>query len=129
MNMKATAIGLASGFLLLLIMVPGAKATGPDDFMLKSTEDFIDICETSQAETVYTAAVHFCHGYAVGVFQYYQTLTAEGGGELVCLPDPRPTRTEAIKRFMAWAKSNPQYMSRPAAETIMRYLIEEHGCR
>ena len=129
MTIRNSGIAIASVLLTVWLSASVTAATSPDDFVLKSTEDFVNVCQTSPEEDLYTAAIHFCHGYAVGTFQYYQTLAAQGGGELVCLPDPRPTRSEALDQFMTWTKSHPQYMSQPAAETIMRFLIEKYGCK
>lgn len=128
MKARDTASAAVAGLAAMWLAAGPASATDPDDFILRSTADFVDVCETPQDDADYRAAIHFCHGYAVGVYQYYQTLAGEGAGELVCLPDPPPTRSDAIKQFLAWAKSNQQYMSQPAAENIMRFLIEEWGC-
>ena len=50
------------------------------------------------------------------------------GLELVCLPDTKPTRTEVIAMFIAWAKDHPQYWNEPAVETEFRFLMEKWPC-
>ena len=36
---------------------------------------------------------------------------------LFCLPNPQPSRDEAIRAFVASAKAHPQYNNEPAVET------------
>ena len=51
------------------------------------------------------------------------------GVKLVCLPDPPPSRNEAIDMFIQWAKARPQYWKEEAVETEFRFLIEQWPCK
>ena len=58
-------------FLLMLIMsmAPmGAMAATPDQFRVRSTADLVEICTTPANDTLYAAAMGFCHGFAVGAY-------------------------------------------------------------
>jgi hypothetical protein len=79
---------------------------------------------------LYQAAIGFCHGYAVGAYQYHQAIIP--GGEqtgFVCFPQPPPTRVEAIQMFLTWTKENPQSMDDRAVDSIFRFLGTKFPCR
>lgn len=100
------------------------------DFRVTNTGDLVRLCETAPTDTIGVAALHFCHGFAVGAFQYHQVVTAASGKpRLVCVPSPAPTRNEAIAAFLDWANRNPQQMSTPPVEGLFRFLAERYPCR
>jgi hypothetical protein len=79
---------------------------------------------------MYVATIHFCEGYIVGVSQYHAAEYA-GSGErpIVCLPNPPPTRDQAVAMFVTWAQSNPQYMSDRPVDALMRFGAATWPCR
>jgi Rap1a immunity proteins len=121
-------------FALILTMsiVPVcALAAAPDHFRVRSTADLVELCSTPANDSLYTAAMSFCHGYAVGAYHYYQaTVAGPQGKPFVCVPAaPPPTRTEGLQMFVAWARENPQHMGEPAVETLFRWLAATWPCR
>jgi hypothetical protein len=107
-----------------------SEALTREDFLVHSTQDLVKLCSASESDPLYQAAIGFCHGYAVGVYHYYQTTTAGAGQKgFVCLPDPQPTRVEAIQMFLAWTKQNPQYMSERPVDSIFRFLQSRFPCQ
>jgi len=118
-------------FVAALLMPASAMAAAePDDFVVDSTQDLIDLCATSPDNPLYTAAIHFCHGYLVGAYAYYEAANAGPEGEqLVCFPDPAPSRNDAVKMFVDWAKAHPEYMNEPAVESEFRFLMEKWPCK
>src|SRR3546814_222940 len=79
-------------------------AATPDSFKIRSAQDLVALCDADPADANYVAAIHFCHGFAVGAFQYYQSLAAATpSARFVCVPDPAPSRTQAIPAFVSWA--------------------------
>jgi len=120
------------GFLLaVLLMLPAvASAVSEKDFKVQTTRNLINLCTAAQDDPLYREAINFCHGYLVGAFHYDQALTA-GPKEpkLVCLPNPQPSRNDAIKMFVEWAKKHPQYMKELPVETEFRFLVEKWPCK
>jgi Rap1a immunity proteins len=116
--------------LLAASMVPLlAEAVNSDIFRVRSTADLVEICSVPPGDSMYAAAIGFCHGYGVGAFHYYQASVAGPEGKpFVCLPDPPPSRTEALQMFLTWARENPQYMGEPAVETLFRWLVAKWPC-
>ena len=112
--------------------VRAQTATGPSEtaFLIKTTGDLVRLCEATPTDPTGIAALHFCHGFAVGAYQYHQiAAAAEKKPPLFCEPNPRPSRNEAIAGFVAWAKQNPKAMETPPVEGIFRYLAQRYPCR
>jgi hypothetical protein len=107
-----------------------SAAVTKDDFYIKNAQDLVDLCKTPEEDPLNDAAVHFCHGFVAGAWQYHQA-QADGpdGIRLVCLPDPPPTRDQAVAAFIAWSAANTQYMGEPAVEALFRYLIGKYPCK
>ena len=113
------------------VAVPGAVlALTPDNFQAASTRDIVTLCSTDPASPDYPTAISFCHGFAVGAYQFYsQTAAVSRRGHFVCLPDPPPSRSQAISQFVEWARSHPDTMSAPPVDSMFRYLGERYPCR
>jgi hypothetical protein len=118
-------------FLSALLILPGlANAVSENDFKADTTEQVVSLCTADPGEPLYQQAVNFCHGYLVGAYKYYEA--AHSGPKalkMVCLPDPQPTRDEAIQMFMEWAQAHRQYMNESPVETEFRFLMEKWPCK
>lgn len=125
--MKQIAIVL---MLSVFILVPGmAGAVDETDFEVNTTGALLNLCTTAPDDPLYAQAINFCHGYLVGAYHYYQAVSAGPKGiQLVCAPEPEPTRNEAIAMFIDWAKAHPQHWSEPAVESEFRFLMETWPC-
>ena len=115
----------------VLLLLPGlVLATEPEDFQVTTTQELIGLCAVSPDDPLYAQAIHFCHGYLVGAVHYYVAQTSGPGSvKLVCFPEPRVSRAEAVKMFVDWAKAHPQYMNELPVETEFRFLIETWPCK
>jgi hypothetical protein len=99
-------------------------------FLVTTTGDLVRLCGATPNDPTGIAALHFCHGFAVGAYQYHQiAAAAEKKPPLFCEPNPRPSRNEAIASFVSWAKQNPEAMNTPPVEGIFRYLAQRYPCR
>ena len=116
--------------ILVASMVPlAAEAVDSENFRVRSTADLVEICSVPPSDSMYAAAIGFCHGYGVGAFHYYQaSVSGPEGKRFVCFPNPPPSRTEALQMFLSWARENPQYMGEPAVETLFRWLVAKWPC-
>lgn len=100
------------------------------DFQARSTGDLVQLCGASPSDATGIAALHFCHGFAVGAYQYHQiAAAAENKSPLFCEPKPRPTRNEAVAGFVSWAKQNPGVLDTPPVEGLFQYLAQHYPCR
>jgi len=126
---------LICALIVAVLVVPCAaqdaakKRVTRDDFLVKTTQQLLNLCTACQDDPHYKEAIHFCYGYLIGAYHYYVAANAgPDGKKLVCPPDPPPTRTEAIKMFIEWAKKHPEYAQDPPVETEFRFLMEEWPC-
>jgi hypothetical protein len=108
----------------------GAAMVTDKDFKVKTTQNLINLCTASADDPMREQAIHFCHGYLVGAYAYYE---AEFSGPdtkpSICLPNPKPSRNEAIGMFVDWAKAHPQYMNEKPVDTEFRFLMEKWPCK
>jgi hypothetical protein len=105
------------------------QAATQDDFLMRSTGDLVDLCAAPQSDPMYTAAVNFCHGFALGVFRVLQEEdAARKAGHLFCLPETTPTRSEAIARFVQWAQADQSRSALSPADGIATYLSQQFSC-
>ena len=132
---KSTSIPVSCALILLLLgaalAVPGvAGAVTDGDFEVKTTRNLLNLCTVSADDVRHKEALHFCHGFLVGAYQYYlATLAGPNAKPLVCPPDPPPTRNAAIVAFIGWAQAHPQYMSEAPVESEFRFLTETWPCK
>ncbi|MBB3268263.1 hypothetical protein FHW79_005938 [Azospirillum sp. OGB3] len=124
----AAAMGMMAAVALGAETVPMPSET---NFQVETTGDLVRLCEAQPTNTTGIAALHFCHGFAVGAYQYHQIVTVAEGRKrpLFCAPDPQPSRNEAIAGFVSWATRNQQQMGAPPVEGMFRYLVQRYPCR
>ena len=102
-----------------------AGAVSEKDFEVQTTENMINLCTVAPDDPLYHHAINFCHGYLVGAFHYYEvTASGPAGVQLVCAPDPRPSRNATVEMFIDWAKTHPQHWGEPPVESEFRFLMD-----
>jgi hypothetical protein len=115
--------------LSLIIGGDQLHAVEADNFRATTTGDLVVLCSAHPAAPNYTAAIHFCHGFTSGAYAYYALLAAAvPDARFVCVPDPAPSRSEAIDGFIDWARRNPDFTTSHPVDSIFRYLAEQYPC-
>ena len=120
---------------LASLLVPGlaGAAVTDDDFVLATTQNLVNLCSVSPSDPRAKEAIQMCEGYVVGAFHFYLATNSgksdRGDMRLVCMPNPPPSRDEAIAMFVEWAKTNPQYMKEPPVESEFRFLSAKWPCK
>jgi len=121
--------GVVSACVCFSVTALSAGAAEPDSFRVRTTEDLVKLCSAVPTDPNYVAAIHFCHGFSSGAYQYYESIvSAEPSERFVCPPNPPPTRSEAVAGFVAWAQANPQYMADRPVDSLFRYLSSRYPC-
>jgi hypothetical protein len=121
-----------AGIAMCSVALPaaGRAAVTEDTFQLRTTADLIELCSIAPSDPMGTAALNFCHGFALGVYRVLEEEdAAKRMGKLFCIADPLPTRNQAISDFVQWAKASPQVMSEPPADGVTRYLTTKYPCK
>lgn len=118
---------LLAGF-LVAGMTPASAAT-IENFQVRTATDLVDLCDTDPSSVHYIAAIHFCQGFGIGAYQYYAAqVTEDPSTRFVCIPNPPPTRNEAMAAFVGWARAHPEYMNDAPVDTLFRYLGQTYPC-
>ncbi|MCI0429059.1 MAG: hypothetical protein L0210_00745 [Rhodospirillales bacterium] len=97
---------------------------------MSTTEDLVSLCSAEAGSETDVAAIHFCHGFAVGAYRYYEAIVAASPeGRYVCPPEQPPSRTAIIAEFVGWAHQHAEHMAAPAVDSMFRFLAERFPCR
>jgi hypothetical protein len=116
---------------LFVILLPGfAGALTEKDFEAETTQQLLNLCTAPTDHPLYHQAINFCHGYLVGAYDYYEAQSSGPKGiKFVCIPDPEPSRNEAIGMFIEWVKSHPQHWQERPVDSEFRFLMEKWPCK
>lgn len=121
---------IIKNFLLATVIFPvSAYSVTVDDFNLKTTKNLLNLCNASSEDPQYQQAIHFCHGYLLGAYHYHMSANNGSDGQaLVCFPEPKPTRNEAVKKVILWFQQHPDYLNELPVETEFRALTDLWPC-
>jgi len=125
--MRSTFLGGIAA-LLLSAAVSAAPVT-KENFMLRTTGDLIALCGVSKDDPNAIAAIHFCHGYYVGLDQYAEVTGRVFRNRFYCPPEGlKLTRDQAIGMFVDWYRRNAQYASEPPFDGVLRFAMATWPC-
>lgn len=96
--------------------------------MVRNTAELVNLCSAAPGDPLATAAIHFCQGFAVGVYRTLSEAQSAMPRKLFCPTSPMPTRDQATADFVAWARANPGVMSEQPSDAILRYLTQHYPC-
>lgn len=99
-------------------------------FTAPTTGALADLCsQTSRSDMLMTtAAQNFCHGYLLGAYQVLAEINRAQPKPFFCIPNPSPTRNEAIAAFLSWAKGNSSAAGLPPADGVYEFLVQHFPC-
>jgi hypothetical protein len=122
---------LVAGAALAMMAIAGtaqAQIT-PDDFQIRTTADLVKLCSADAKDPLQAAAVQFCLGFGVGVFQTDQLRqSATRAKPLYCTPATLPTRAETMASFIAWSKATPAAANLAPAAGVLQFFIQTYPC-
>jgi hypothetical protein len=126
---RLRAITIAMAGLLAAAPLDAQAELTVEDFHVRNAADLVDLCTATSDNEVGVQAIHFCHGFVSGAWQYSRAMAAGPGGHpVVCPPDPAPTRAQSIAGFVEWSKQNPTAMQEPAVDALFRYFAGKYPC-
>jgi len=119
---------VAAATLSLISVVAKADVTA-DNFVLRTAGDLCALCSVSPDDPNAIAAIHFCHGYALGLDHYGEATGRVFRNRLYCPPaDMHLTRDQSVAMFVAWCRENPQHMSETPTDGVLRWSMETWPC-
>lgn len=119
---------LASACALGAMTVPVRAAVTESNFQMSTGADLVALCSPAQGDPLATAAINFCHGFAIGAYQTLASMQAAMPHPLFCVPSPAPTRNQTMADLVRWARSTPSAMSERPADAILDYLTQRFPC-
>jgi len=123
--MKTIAVAL-----LIVLFAAPAPADVTEQYRVRNAGDLVELCGRDALAADYVAAQNFCHGYTVGAYAYYHSVSqADPDLKIVCVKQPYPERKKVIADFVAWGKARPALMNERAVDTFFRYLSETFPCQ
>lgn len=106
-----------------------ASAASSSNFAVKNVADLVAVCSTPASAPNYREAIHFCHGYVVGAYHYYEGLAAAPAYQPLFCPDStQQPRDQFIADFIAWTKTHPEFNQDRAVHILFKYMIEKWPC-
>jgi hypothetical protein len=122
--------GWTAAVALLLVVAPGVgHAVTEANFAASTTRNIVELCDPQSDSALAHAAVNFCSGFAQGAVTVEMEHDAGSRSmKLFCLPNPPPTRNEALSEFVKWARASPDRMNYPSADGLIRFLGERFPC-
>ncbi len=128
-------------FFGMVCYVVSTHAATKENFLVRDTQDIVSLCSVSPEDALYTQAIHFCHGYLVGIYHYQNEFYSRPGlTPLVCMPEAdsssidtkvkqvRLSRNQTIAEYIQWVSEYPDYLKEPVVDTVMKYLIDHFPC-
>ena len=127
--MKRTTLLMGAAALALAAGAAGAQVT-KENFTLRTMRDFVALCGVSAADPNAAAAIHFCHGYYVGVDHSAEILGRPLRNILYCPPEGlKLTRDQVIAMVVDYHRKNPQFASEAPIEGIIRWAAAAYPCK
>ena len=111
--------------LAALLASSGIAMAATGSLMAISTQELAGVCGDQSTPEPQT----YCDIYGQGVYDgYLVTRHPSRAPDFICVVQPAPSRREVMNQFMDWVKTNPQYNSAPAADSLLRFLAVRFPC-
>lgn len=125
--MRLTAFVVAAT--LGLISVVAKADVTEENFVLRTVGDLCALCSVSADDPKAIAAIHFCHGYSLGLDHYGEATGRVFRNRLYCPPpDMHLTRDESVAMFVGWCRENAQHMEEAPIDGLIRWAMDTWPC-
>jgi hypothetical protein len=103
-------------------------AVAPINFEVRDNADLVELCSTPPGDPNYVAAIHYCHGVAVGFARYYDAISVGKDFEhIFCVPKA-VTRNQVLTQYVAYSKAHPGYDHEALGNVLIKFLTETYPC-
>jgi hypothetical protein len=121
---------LASATALLLCAGTVSAQVNREHFLLRTTSDLIVLCSVSKSDPNAAAAIHFCHGYLVGLDHFAEATGRPFRSTLYCPPEGlKLTRDQEVSMALTWLRNNPQHHAERPFDSIIRWAAATWPCK
>ena len=98
----------------------------PVSLNIKTADDLAGACTVTPTSKASFARLNFCTGFAQGILQ---TNAQNSNGTKICMPSPSPKRSDTMKEFAVWVRSDPSRRVELASVAFLRFLAGRFPCR
>lgn len=125
---------LLAATILTLVTAAGASAAVTiqdyQDKPLASAADLADLCAAKPDDSIGTASLNFCHGYARGAVALHlqREVASRRPLNLFCFPTPAPVPSATLDAFAAWVKASPARGALKPVDALFQFLGERFPC-
>jgi hypothetical protein len=99
-----------------------------ESFKLNNAEALVTACTVPADRPLYQTAEGFCLGYMTGAMQLYRAAAASPNVKNFVCPGHVVSRAEMRDVFLEWAATNPQRLSEPAIDSLLRAAVAKFPC-
>ena len=100
-----------------------------ESFELSDGAALVTACTVPVDDPLYQTAKGFCLGYMTGAMQLYRAAAASPNVKNFVCPDHVVSRAEMRAVFLEWAAANPQQLSEPAIDSLVRSAVAKFPCQ
>ena len=99
-----------------------------ESFELSNTQALVTACTVPADNPLYQTAKGFCAGFMTGAMQLYSAAAASPKVKNFVCPGHVVSRAEMRGVFLEWAAANPQHLSEPAIDGLVRAAVAKFPC-
>lgn len=99
-----------------------------ESFQLSNAGALVTACTVPADDPLYQTAKGFCLGYMTGAMQLYSAAAASPKVKNFVCPGHVVSRAEMRDVFLAWAAANPERLSEPAIDGLVRSAVAQFPC-
>jgi hypothetical protein len=128
---RSTAVLAGIAAMPLLAVAASAQSTTDavaESFRLDDAAALVIACTVPAESPLHQTAKGFCLGYMTGAMQLYRAAAASPNVENHVCPGHEVSRVEMRDVFVAWAAANPEGLSEPAIDALLRAAVDRFPC-
>lgn len=110
------------------VPVAAAEDAVIESFDLDNAAELVTACTVPADDPLYQSAKGFCLGFMTGAMHFYSAAVASPKVERFVCPGRTVSRAEMRDVFLDWAAANPEMLSEPAIDGLVRAAVARFPC-
>jgi Rap1a immunity proteins len=111
------------------VLAQSTADTVVESFELNDANALVTACTVPADNPLYQTAKGFCLGYMTGAMQLYRAAATSPNIKNFVCPGHLVSRAEMRDVFLEWAAANPQRLSEPAIDALLRSAVAKFPCQ
>ncbi len=97
----------------------------PVSLNIRTGGDMAEACTVTPTNQASFGRLNFCNGLAQGILQ---TNAQNPNGTKICIPNPSPKRSETMKEFAVWVRTDMPRRVELASVAFLRFMAGRFPC-